>query len=682
MSFIFTPLHADPPGLAHQLVVELDPKDGKIHVDNTITVAETVSRFEFVLNAGLKPSSPDGTLKVLRDASDGSHRAYRLTLDRPGNRLRLSYAGTPRFTERQGMGGMPAGDVSDEGVYLDGGSGWYPLFDRPIDRLRLEVKVPDGWQSISIGQRNDVDEWQHWATDVPHDDIYLIAGPFTSHIKQHNDIETSVWLLDDDPALAQRYLGLIGDYIDHYSEMIGTYPYGKFAVVENRWQTGYGMPSFTLLGSRVLRLPFIPFTSLPHEILHTWWGNGVWVDFRNGNWSEGLTAYLADHWMQERRNRGDQYRLKALQRYSNFAAEGDDMALRKFVSRHSDASQSIGYSKSLMLFHMLRKSMGDADFIAGLRRLWQQHRFTAIGFDQALQTLTAQDPALLALSDQWLNREGAPRLALSDTKVEQDAKGYRLTFTLTQEQDRPFILDIPIAVTLDGEPLARQLSTRIERKHHTVDFRFSQRPLRLDIDPSYDVLRILDPTEQPPALNRLFGGDTQVVLPGGATDAERQAWQTLVKAWQRRYPRLQMVNDDARLDPSANHLILGWGNRLFDQATTRLARYDQTLGHKQVQIGQRVFDAADANIVLINTAADGGTTGFIGATGADAIAQLARKLPHYGSYGRLVFDSNGDNRSKEALSSTHSRLTRQLGDTNVELVLPPSSVLGEKANVP
>ena len=80
------------------------------------------------------------------------------------------------------------------------------------------------------------------------------------------------------------------------------------------------MPSFTLLGSQVLRLPFIPYTSLPHEILHNWWGNGVWIDYDGGNWSEGLTAYLSDHLMKELRGEASDYRRKALQRYGDFAA--------------------------------------------------------------------------------------------------------------------------------------------------------------------------------------------------------------------------------------------------------------------------------------------------------------------------------------------------------------------------
>ena len=69
--------------------------------------------------------------------------------------------------------------------------------------------------------------------------------------------------------------------------------------MENFWETGYGMPSFTLLGPQVIRFPFILTSSYPHEILHNWWGNSVFVDYPTGNWCEGLTAYMADHLMKE-----------------------------------------------------------------------------------------------------------------------------------------------------------------------------------------------------------------------------------------------------------------------------------------------------------------------------------------------------------------------------------------------
>ena len=65
----------------------------------------------------------------------------------------------------------------------------------------------------------------------------------------------------------------------------------------------------------MIRLPFILHTSYPHEILHNWWGNSVYVDGASGNWCEGLTAYLADHLIREGQGRGAEYRLDTLKKY-------------------------------------------------------------------------------------------------------------------------------------------------------------------------------------------------------------------------------------------------------------------------------------------------------------------------------------------------------------------------------
>jgi hypothetical protein len=105
-------------------------------------------------------------------------------------------------------------------------------------------------------------------------------------------------------ALANRYLDATVKYLDTYSKMLGPYPYAKFALVENFWESGLGLPSYTLLGPTVLRLPFIIDTSYPHEILHSWWGNSVFVDEASGNWCEGLTAYQADYRLKEEKGEG------------------------------------------------------------------------------------------------------------------------------------------------------------------------------------------------------------------------------------------------------------------------------------------------------------------------------------------------------------------------------------------
>jgi len=58
------------------------------------------------------------------------------------------------------------------------------------------------------------------------------------------------FLRTPDDALANKYLEATSRYISLYDRLIGPYPYKKFALVENFWETGFGMPSFTLLGLR------------------------------------------------------------------------------------------------------------------------------------------------------------------------------------------------------------------------------------------------------------------------------------------------------------------------------------------------------------------------------------------------------------------------------------------------
>src|SRR5258708_28852397 len=96
--------------------------------------------------------------------------------------------------------------------------------------------------------------------------------------------------------------------------LLGPYPYSKFALVENFWETGYGMPSFTLLGEQVIRFPFILHSSYPHELLHNWWGNGVFVDLAGGDWCEGLTTHLPVHLLSEQRAKDADHTRALLQR--------------------------------------------------------------------------------------------------------------------------------------------------------------------------------------------------------------------------------------------------------------------------------------------------------------------------------------------------------------------------------
>jgi len=652
-----------------------------LQVIDNITVPTTIRSLEFSLNRGMVIT--DSSLEIEQISDSGNrHSLYRVVLPENRSRLQIRYQGKPVFSGQKSLGQMPQGVLNAKGVYLDGSSAWYPITNLPLTSIDLQVEQPEGWRVLSVGGLEETSGITHWRSRIPHDDIYLVAGPFTRYAKKHGDVDLSVWLLTEDRALADRYLAPMADYLDHYSRQIGHYPFAKFAVVENPWQTGFGMPSFTLLGSRVLRLPFIPFTSLPHEIAHNWLGNGIWVDYEKGNWSEGLTAYLADHWMKERRAKGSQHRQKSLQRFSNFAAEGKDAPLLDFVSRHNDTSQAIGYDKSMMLFHMIRRALGDRGFSTALQRLWQSHRFQRIGFEQTLQTLLYDRPELLARFRPWLNSSHMPRIHLQKAEHAITNGQHQLRLLVENSGKARLTFQLPIYVTTTSTKVAEPHWVTIKESAQEIILQLDRAPLRVDVDPAFDVLRHLDRSEQAPALNQLFAGRTALIMPSEAPSSSREAWQRFAKTLQARYPQLVLISDQERMPENIeNRLILGWGNLLLKSALPGFHRGSQRLTLDGLEVESAAYPRKQNALVLVSNSAAGAATGFIGASTPGEIDLLARKLPHYGSYGRLVFEANTvKNLRRDVLAPRYSVLSKTFTNQFVTLNLPTEPVLGTAEN--
>lgn len=659
----------------HNLKVKLLPDTRSITVVDEITLPENLTgSLEFSLLGTLTPSITPGTLVPLPRANGQRFQHYRIEGLDNNNSISLEYRGKIQITETRAEHGMPTAMLSKEGVYLDGASGWYPWFGGKQKTFRLTVEAPEAWEVISQGKRQKTKEHWQFDTATPQDDIYLLAGSFTRFTRAHKGWELAVYLLEADAELAEHYLEPMASYLEFYSELIGNYPYPGFAVVENRWQTGYGMPSFTLLGSRVIRLPFIPHTSLPHEILHNWWGNGVWVDYQRGNWSEGLTAYLADHLLKENDAADPEYRRKALERYADYAAANQDFPLLQFRSRHNQASQAVGYGKSLMWFHMLRRELGDDLFLNAIRSLWQQWQYRPAGFMDVLAVFREVSGRKLDGYEQLLHSSGAPVLRLKNQQVIQRGDKFELSLQVAQVQNAPvFSFPLTIAVTLQDSATARLFQVPIEEKLHIFRWTFDKPPLRLDIDPYYDVFRLLDLTERPSTLSRLFGAQRQrLILPMKASDDEKQGWFSLVELWSQKYGNL-----DWNWDTEIQHLpedqpvwILGWQNSWLQKAAERLNDRQQVLQADGVIINGRRYDKQASAVVLLDPDNRRPPLGFLAASNEQIIPRMAGKLTHYGSFGRLIFDnSDASNKLRERLPVRQSSLSAEF-EPGIPLELP------------
>jgi hypothetical protein len=650
----------------HELHVKLQPAQGRISVIDYVQFPMNTDSTVFSLRSSLSVKAPGVELESLGNTADSRMRHYRINRLPPDGKVQLSYEGKITSEGTKGTFDMPESVLGSDGVYLDGGSAWVPRFDRYLwYTFRLQVEAPAGWEIISQGRQQQRDKSFIYEMTHPQDSIYLIGGSYKRYSQMHDEIEIVVYLYEADAELATSYLQASAEYISLYSDWIGPYPYAKFAIVENRWQTGYGMPSFTLLGSRVIRLPFILYTSLPHEILHNWWGNGIYVDFSKGNWSEGLTAYMADHFNDEQQGKDREYRRKALERYANFAAEGRDLALADFSSRHDEASQAVGYSKSMMLFHMLRKLSGDDLFKENIRAFWRRYQFKPVGFQEVIQQFYPGNDDYKAFVDQWLERPGAPDISLGEVAVSTLADGYRLTLEVDQQQAGPgYKLHVPLEVTLEGHEQPQREQITLSDTHNSIELKFKQRPQAVMLDPDYDIFRLLHPGERPASLGRLFGAKKQLlVLPESVSAEQARAWQQLAATWSGRYKNVELVKDSAlkKLPDNAAIWLLGWQNSLLKENQQRLSSESQRISGHTVAVDNQEFDSDQHVVVLLDSNNSRTPLGFIGADDPEDIALMARKLPHYSSYGVLAFNrAEAKNIIKQHLPVQVSPMARQL----------------------
>lgn len=686
--FIALPVTAGklPPTVHHQLQVTLDPEQGSLMVRDTISMPSAVSRISLQLHAALKLNLTNTSASLIDSHSVNAAvpvNQYTIQFTRPSQTLTLEYTGkilhqlSSRADSYAGGRDSTPGLISPKGVFLSGSSYWYPRLADELRSFSLSVTLPEGWASMSQGEETDPN---HWTELQPQDDIYLIAGPFHVYQRQTPVAKAQVFLLQADDELAQRYLNATENYLNLFQSLLGDYPYSKFALVENFWESGYGMPSFTLLGSRVIRLPFIIYSSYPHEILHNWWGNSVYIKYATGNWAEGLTSYLADHLLQEQKGKGAEYRRNSLQKYADYVADTSDFPLTEFAGHHGEVSQAIGYSKALMMFHMLRRKLGDAEFVDGLRRFYQDNKFRFAGYEDLRQAFEQENEDPLAdFFNQWTTRTGAPELALDEVSYTRTEKTWRLQGRLEQTQPgKAFRLNIPVFVQLRGHDEAMPFDLQMQRKSQNFELELPAQPLRISVDPRFELFRKLLPEELPASLGQMFGAsEISILLPSGASNDMKEAWQDLAASWQQKSSGITVLWDDRlkSLPKQQAVWIFGRENRFLSRIQPALMQRGLKIRNDQVTWKQQDYLLSDHNLALVAAHPDDSQTsvGFISSPSAASLPTLARKLPHYGRYSMTLFSGfSVNNLLKLQWPLTESPLQVNLTEDDIPpIVVPP-----------
>ena len=341
------------------LDVQLDPASRALRVAAEL---RTGGEFRFELNRALviESASIDGAPAAVELAgSDGELNLWRVPAG-GGATLRIDFAGILPALDRSLDSREVLRDtraiVSPAGSYLPAASGWYPITDAPFT-YSVRLSLPRGQRGLVPGHlvEEKVSQERYRARfefDHPADGIELMAGPYIvrERVVARRGVaplRLRTYFYPDLEPLATAYLDDSQRYIERYSRIIGRYPFASFSVVASPLPTGFGMPTLTYIGAAVLKLPFIRATSLGHEVLHNWWGNGVYVDYASGNWSEGLTTFMADYAYKEEASpeAAREARLAWL-RDDAAVPSGERQSLAEFRSRAHGAAAAVGYGKS------------------------------------------------------------------------------------------------------------------------------------------------------------------------------------------------------------------------------------------------------------------------------------------------------------------------------------------------
>ena len=665
----------------HTINVEFDVERNSLNVIDTLTLtySKSCKSLFFILNENLNVQSvkageqefdfslmPGSRIyeimagKVYQDTSRYT-KAQLLKIDLTKTlyptKLSIRYSGA-LFDSTQNahfshvkIANLPTSVIGQEGIYLGSESYWYPFVPEEVSEYSVRAVTPKPFEVVSQGvlkERKVENEliytWYEETHPIP---IFtLSAGNYQVDTKQEGDIKINTYFYPQSRHLSQKYLEAGAHYVREYSELFGPYPYKQLSITENFFPVGLSMPSYILLGSNVLRLPFIVDSSLPHMICSSWWGNGVFVDYARGNWADGLVTYCADYYKQELEDAvaAREYRYEMLKEYKSFASQKNKQRLSEFIYRTTTVSRVIGYDKAAMVFHQLRKMVGDSIFFNALKSFYTEHCYRLASWHDLQRCFEKNsDTNLNWFFSQWLDQSGAPLINIGDVQWKEIDGGVSVDIKILQATD-DFKLLVPITIKTVNAEINK--SVWVNGLSGSLSLVCDEKPELIILDPDYDLFRELLPWEIMPSFGTVIGDvSRKVVLPTGTTPEIRSAYEVLAR---KLVPNPSAMIDDtvATMDDvgTCSLFILGGPeeNSLYGWASSNLSEEIQVTT-ANIKLNNKNFDSDRiVGMFAIDHPTDL-TRSVVLITGKniESISLCDSKIEYYSNCGYFVF-----NRSK------------------------------------
>jgi len=515
--------------------------------------------------------------------------------------------------------------ISHRGISLM--HGWYPVPDKAM-QFHLTAALPQSFTAVTEANLFPLQRSGNKVTatfSTASRTIHFVAGPY-SHKKRTIRKGLSVYTLffPEDKGLADDYLDAAGRFLERYEKEIGPFPYPHYVITANRLPTGFGFPGFTLIGQTVLRLPFIKETSLGHEILHSWFGNSVDVDYSRGNWCEGLTSYLSDYSYRTKKGQGSQARKEAISTYLSYVHDDTVIPLEKFDSashnqQFAKARRAVGYTRGALLFHELKKKIGSQPFSRAIRLFYSENKGKKASWEDLQKSFeAASGQKLERFFQERLEQTEIPSLQVKDAEIGSIENRPVLSFTLLQLTESPFSLVVPVHITtINGTTIYTQF---INQKDNRISIPLDSRPLEFTLDPEYSFLRMLAPAETSPVWSEFIGAESRLIIL--ASEKERVVFSSFLNSLGTGDLNIKLSADVSNQELSENSLLfLG-----MDQKPARSLFADPGHSTSGFTLDVRTNPLNPDHVAVLVTSSN-----------VEETESVARRLSHYGKYSFLHF---------------------------------------------
>jgi len=374
---------------------------------------------------------------------------------------------------------------------------WLPSVDHPADKatVRFTIHAPVEWKVIAnghlvteaaptprdaIGPDGDRRTWV-WEVGVPISPYNMVIGAADLEIRtvglaacgnapasrrEDGCVEVTYWVYPQDVDRAEPSFRRAAEMVDHFTTVIGPFPFEKLANVQSATRFG-GMENASAIfySEQGIASGRNMEGTVSHEIAHQWFGDAV----TEANWhhlwlSEGFATYFGAQFFEAAdgvasfRGRMEASRQRIL--------DSDDMDRAIYDPEVTDLFALLNdnnYPKGGWVLHMLRGIIGDDDFFHGIREYYRRHLHSAVlteDFQAVMEDVSGRD--LEWFFHQWIYQPGYPTFEVEHTwAAHETADGGSLEVTIRQVQSDQwpaFRIPMEFAVTSGG----REVRSSIE----------------------------------------------------------------------------------------------------------------------------------------------------------------------------------------------------------------------------